>query len=786
MPDNLTPDNGKQFLTHPLIKENIAERRLYQETIIASASRKNSLVVLPTGIGKTMIAIGVAAMRLQAFQDSRVLILAPTKPLVDQHKKSFEKVLIASGFQTITGAHTPEERKALWTSAPVIFATPQVVQNDIITDSVDLDSFSLIVFDEAHRTTGDYAYNFIARKYTERAKNPLILGLTASPGGSAEKIGSICGNLFIENVEVRTETDRDVSQYVHEIKINKLEIDLPEDFARIKNRIETAFEKRIDYLRKLNLVYGKRPGKGILLAAQGEIMRKAQETHDPQLYQAISACSAAIKLNYCIELLQTQGLPQLREYVAKIRADTKTKSVQSILADEDFKTAMQILDWAKDHNLEHPKLEALKGLIEEKIGNSDSGSAESSGNPGKKAIIFSQYVSTVEKIIDKIASDKIKPVKFIGQRNGNTQKKQLQTLQNFRDGMYNTLVSTSIGEEGLDIPQVDLIVFYEAVPSEIRNIQRRGRTGRMKAGEVYVLIAKGTMDQAYTWVAKSREKKMRSILQGMKDAGGIVVKADNGVAEKSEGIEISGDEQTKGQLSLGAFAGASEASDVPLPNAAATPKKEQKAVIFTDIRETKLLKELVDMDVEVITKQLEVGDFLISDRVGVERKTVPDFLESIIDGRLFAQLKELSSNFSRPVLVIEGENLYSSRNIHPNAIRGAINSVFIDFRIPIIWTKSAQETAEVIAGLAKREQLTLDRSVQHKGAKHAMTENVEQEVLVSGFPSINIALAKRLLSKFRTIKRIVNASEESLQKVEGIGEEKAKRIKALVERDYVG
>ncbi|MBU4246223.1 MAG: hypothetical protein KKE71_04185, partial [Nanoarchaeota archaeon] len=389
------------------------------------------------------------------------------------------------------------------------------------------------------------------------------------------------------------------------------------------------------------------------------------------------------------------------------------------------------------------------------------------------------------KIIDKIASDKIKPVKFIGQRNGNTQKKQLETLQNFRDGMYNTLVSTSIGEEGLDIPQVDLIVFYEAVPSEIRNIQRRGRTGRMKAGEVYVLIAKGTMDQAYTWVAKSREKKMRSVLAGMKEAGGIDVKNDKGVAEKSEGIEISDDEQAGGQMSLGAFAGAAVTSNLLLPNALSTPKKEDKAIIFTDIRETKLLKELVDMDVEIVTKQLEVGDFLISDRVCIERKTVPDFLESIIDGRLFTQLKELSANFSRPVLVIEGENLYSTRNIHQNAIKGALNSITIDFRIPIIWTKSIQETAEVIAGLAKRVQLNLDRSVQHKGVKHAMSENEEQEVIISGFPSINIALAKRLLSRFRTIKRIVNASEESLQKVEGIGEEKAKRIKGLVEREHI-
>ncbi len=780
------------FLSHPRIRENTAERRLYQETIIASASKKNSLVVLPTGIGKTMIAIGVAAMRLQTFPDLRVLVLAPTKPLVDQHKKSFENVLIADAFQVITGTNTPEERKALWTSAPVLFATPQVVQNDIITGAVDLDNFSLIVFDEAHRTSGDYAYTFIARKYTERAKNPLILGLTASPGGNEEKIGIICGNLFIENVEVRTESDKDVAEYVHEIKFNKIEIDLPEDFTRIKNYLESAFGKRIEHLRKLHLVYAKRPGKGVLLALQGDIMRKAQETHDPVLYQAISACSAAIKLNYCLELLQTQGLPQLREYVAKMRSDTKTKSVRSILADEDFISAMQVLDWANDRKLEHPKLEALKNLLEEKL-----------GEDGKKAIIFSQYVSTVEKIIEKITSDKIKPAKFIGQRNGNTQKKQLQTLEEFRAGIYNTLVATSIGEEGLDIPQVDLIVFYEAVPSEIRNIQRRGRTGRMKAGEVYVLIAKGTIDQAYSWVAKSREKKMRTVLQGMKEVSGIEIKNDKSEVEKAEGIEFKeGEDEKRGKSLQSRFeddeerkcgsAGNARLSDDDRPQmllnafvgTSPNAQKPQKAIIFTDIRETKLLKELVDMDAEIATKQLEVGDFMLSDRVCIERKTVSDFLESIIDGRLFIQLKELSANFSRPVLIIEGDNLYGERNIHPNAIKGALNSVMIDFRIPIIWTKSTRETAETISGLAKREQLDLDRNVQLKGVKHAMTEAEQQEIIVSGFPSINLTLAKRLLSHFKTIKKIVNAKEKALQKVEGIGEEKAKRIKGLVEREY--
>ncbi len=378
-------------------------------------------------------------------------------------------------------------------------------------------------------------------------------------------------------------------------------------------------------------------------------------------------------------------------------------------------------------------------------------------------------------------------MKFIGQRNGNTQKKQLQTLEQFRNGLYNALVATSIGEEGLDIPQVDLIVFYEAVPSEIRNIQRRGRTGRVKAGEVYVLIAKGTIDQAYSWVAKSREKKMRSVLQGMKGTGGIEISDARKEEKKAEGIEISDEKESGAQMLLDAFMAGPKNHENPGDFQAFEPNvqnKEQKAIIFTDIRETKLLKELADMDIQISAKQLEVGDFLISDRVCIERKTVPDFLESIIDGRLFSQLKELSANFSRPVLIIEGDNLFGERNIHPNAIKGALNSIAIDFRIPILWTKSISETAEVIAGLAKREQLDLDRSIRHKGVKKAMTESEEQEVFVAGLPSINLTLAKRLLSHFRTIKRIVNAGEKSLQKIEGIGEEKAKRIKRLMERGY--
>lgn len=743
-----------EYFTHPLIKENSIERRLYQETIIASCSKKNSLVVLPTGIGKTVIAIGVAALRLQNFPASKILVLAPTKPLALQHKKSFERVLVSDGMHIVTGINPPLEREKTWKEGRIFFATPEVVQNDIITGKIRLSDFSLLVFDEAHRTRGDYAYTFIARKYKESAPNPLILGLTASPGGTQEKIGSICGNLFIDNVEIRSEEDSDVAPYIHEIKINWVEVQLPEEFLRIKKHLEAALQKRVEHLRKLHLLHAKKPGKRMLLALQGEVMMRARDERNPVLFAAVSACSAAIKLNYCLELLQMQGAAQLSEYVAKLKADNKTKAVQSILSDEDFAAAMHVLEWARGQDVEHPKLDALKKLLLENL------------SEGKKAIVFSQYVSTVEKIVAKIASERIKPVKFTGQRSGLSQKKQIEVLDEFRKGSYNVLCATCVAEEGLDIPQVDMLVFYEAVPSEIRTIQRRGRTGRVRAGEVYALIAKGTLDEAYTWVAHRREKKMRRILYGMRNAAGIAITdAKKSILPGTADMQKEAPEQK----SLKSFA----------------PDLEQP-VIFTDIRETKLLKELSERSVQIKARQLEVADFLVSDRVGVERKTVADFLESIIDGRIFVQLKNLASNFSRPVLIIEGENLFGQRNIHPNAIRGAIATVAIDFRIPIFWTKNTGETADVLLSLAKREQSELERSVQVRGVRKAMTESEEQEVFIAGVPSINLVLAKRLLSKFGTIKRLVNAGEKKLQSVEGIGEEKAKRIKEFVEKEYNG
>ncbi|NOR85014.1 DEAD/DEAH box helicase, partial [archaeon] len=175
-----------EYFSHPLIKEKTIEKRVYQETIIATSSKKNSLVVIPTGLGKTVIALGVAAITLQKNKDKKMLFLAPTKPLVEQHKKFFmdATTIPKEDMCILTGLENPKKREEQWKNNRVFFATPQVVQNDIITRKETLEKFALIIFDEAHRASGDYAYTYIAKKYIENNKNPLILALTASPGGT--------------------------------------------------------------------------------------------------------------------------------------------------------------------------------------------------------------------------------------------------------------------------------------------------------------------------------------------------------------------------------------------------------------------------------------------------------------------------------------------------------------------------------------------------------------------------------------------------------------------------
>ncbi len=496
------------FVNHPLIKEEALQSRVYQETMLAEAVKKNVLCVLPTGMGKTPIAIMLVAIMLEKKPDKKILVMAPTKPLVAQHYETFMNKLKVEEdrFAFITGNISPKKRGLLYEEHDIIFATPQTISNDIKTGRLGLKNFSLAVFDEAHHAIGGYAYPFVSMTYFEQCEEPKILALTASPGGTREKIDEICKNLGIEAVEIKTEKDADVKEWAKEKKFEWVVVELPPSFKRLHDIIGKSYRNSlyklsaIGFRKPLNLVTKKD-----LLAMQGRIFGESKQ--GKKIYWQSFLVARAIKLDHALSLIETQSVKALADYWKKIRSEENNRASKMILKDAEILRAMQITNEMLEKGYNHPKMGKLLSLVEAAV----------RGNPELKIIIFVNLRSTVKQIVELLEKvDGVKPVEFIGQKEGMTQKEQLSRLKDFREGKYNTIVATSVGEEGLDIPSMDLAIFYEPVPSEIRSIQRRGRVGRHDVGRVIFLITKGTRDEGYYWSSRKKEKVMKRTLHRMK------------------------------------------------------------------------------------------------------------------------------------------------------------------------------------------------------------------------------------------------------------------------------
>ena len=243
--------------------------REYQEKIFDICKEKNCLVVLPTGLGKTLIALMLSIERLKNFPGEKILFLAPTKPLVEQHLNYFKKHLpeLFADMQLFTGQITPEKRKKIWQTAEIIFSTPQCIANDLKNGLYDLKEVCLLIEDEAHKCLKNYDYNYVAREYSKQGINQRIVGLTASPGSEESKIKDICKNLSIEAVELRTRESDDVKDYLQELKFEKIMLDFPKEFEEMRNSLRKILEAYINELKSRKLLYA-RPTKTELIKLQ--------------------------------------------------------------------------------------------------------------------------------------------------------------------------------------------------------------------------------------------------------------------------------------------------------------------------------------------------------------------------------------------------------------------------------------------------------------------------------------------------------------------------------------
>ena len=500
---------------HPRIRPGLLEERLYQARIAEVAAERNTLVVLPTGLGKTAIALRVIAEFLRRHPTESVLLLAPTRPLVLQHAKEVARTLLAPEPLTLTGAIAPERRAALLHPPQVVAATPQVIGNDLTTGQFPLDTFSLIVFDEAHRAVGDYPYVAIAKANREgpRAR---VLAMTASPGSNRRRIREVWANLGIEQFEYRTELSPDVAPYIHGIGVETVALPIPPEVRHLAILLRSAVQRQVETLRKLDLLPPGEATRRVLLEVGSRLHRqidaeRAQSgTASGILWKAVTAEAAAMKGLHALELIETQGVDSLREFLARQRPGEGrrwTASLRAFLGDPDVEEVVRRLG---SLTVEHPKLAKTVEIVRNELHR----------NPGARVIVFSQYRDTVDRIVEEVEQlhdPAVRPARFVGQAShgkdiGLSQREQGSLLDRFRSGERNCLVATSVAEEGLDIPATDLVVFYEPVPDVIRTIQRRGRTGRVRTGRAIVLVAEGTRDVGLHRSAFARERRMHDLL----------------------------------------------------------------------------------------------------------------------------------------------------------------------------------------------------------------------------------------------------------------------------------
>ena len=495
---------------------NISPRD-YQKEILETCKKENSLVVLPTGIGKTLIALMLSIIRMQEYPLEKILFLAPTRPLAEQHFTYFKLHLpeLFAQMDLFTGKVNSKKRKEIWQRSDIVFSTPQCIANDLKKNLYDLKEVSLLIEDEAHRCVKNYSYTFVAKKYNEQSINSRILGLTASPGTDKKTIKIICDNLSIKNVEIRTRESEDVRSYLQELKFETIRVDFPKEFEEIRNLFKKIYDKKIDELKNRNLLYGP-ANKITLLETQRRIMNSiATGNKNFNLFHGASACAQAIKIQHAIELIETQTIYTLNNYLDNLIEQAKrsqSRAVKQLIAKPEFTQANLLAKNLAKNNIEHPKISHLKKIVQEKI----------SKNQKEKIIIFSQYRNSVVKISKELNSiNGISAKVFVGQtkkgETGLSQKEQKEIIDDFSQGKFNILCATSIGEEGLDIPEVNTVIFYEPVPSAIRKIQRTGRTARLIPGALVTLITKNTRDEWHYWSAHHKEKKMHKALNEIKN-----------------------------------------------------------------------------------------------------------------------------------------------------------------------------------------------------------------------------------------------------------------------------
>ena len=484
-----------EFVVKKYVAKNSIEMREYQVNLAAQAVSENCIVVLPTGLGKTAVALHVIAEYLSKGAGG-ILLLAPTKVLVNQHFEFLQNNLTLDDISLITGADPIPKRRKLWNNS-IICATPEIARNDMNRGITFSENFSLVIFDEVHRTIGDYAYSGIAQKF--EGTSTRLVGMTATLPSEKEKATEILTRLRISSVAQRTEESPDVKPYTQETNTEWVKVNLPPDLKAIQTLLKMALDERYDTLKGNGIALAGPHSLSALLRVRQYVLGKDRRSAKPLF--------TAIRIHYALSMLEVHGITPFLKYCKRAQAKKGAGIRELFEFDPNFTRAVHLARAAQAKGVEHSKIQKLHEILQSVSG---------------KTLIFTSYRDSVELIHSQLTSLGVSAGILIGKsgETGLKQNRQVEIVRQFRDGLFQVLVATRVGEEGLDIAEVNQVIFYDNVPSSIRFVQRRGRTGRKDTGKLIVLIAKDTIDETYYWVgqrkitaAKSMGEKMTKVLE---------------------------------------------------------------------------------------------------------------------------------------------------------------------------------------------------------------------------------------------------------------------------------
>ncbi|XP_043283831.1 uncharacterized protein Fancm [Venturia canescens] len=479
--------------------------RDYQFNIVKSALYHNTLVCLPTGLGKTFIAAVVMYNFWRWYPMGRIVFLAPTKPLVAQQINACHDIMGIPNEETIelTGSMDQKKRQVAWNNnagARVIFATPQVFHNDLEKNIVPAELVKCVVVDEAHRALGKHSYCESVRILSEKNKFFRVLGLSATPGGKLDAVQDVIRNLYISRLELRDDTSPDIIPYINKRKLDIILVGLGEDLEKFKDRYIIIMDPHVRVLLQNNILRGNTSNlsKGRIFHINKEWHQRPKQGNNHGLIT--KTLMILLTMYHAYELMIRHGLRAFYNFYQK-HEDKFWLSSEHALAElleeinyylGPFPDIPSILTESypiipEGIRFGHNKFYKLKEILLRHFENYRNKDEET------RAIVFIEFRDIVNEVYVLLlqAMPLLRPQKFVGQA-GQKRKEQSKALEDFRSNKANVLISTSVGEEGLDVGEVDLIVCFDTTQvNPTRLVQRMGRTGRKRDGHIIVLATNG-------------------------------------------------------------------------------------------------------------------------------------------------------------------------------------------------------------------------------------------------------------------------------------------------------